>query len=346
MERNEIDSLIERFASQHDAQFSDVELKELYKVFSQNESDEDFNDWLLNKWNTVADNGNQLTYSDLSDKRKEHGINNHRITKVLRITRNIAAALLIPVAATVFFMYQSGDIRLSEIGAEGSSGDVSLAQNATNSGMSQEYYSPAGTRSKIILHDSTVVWLNGDSRLLVSGDYGSTARKVTLSGNAYFDVTPNKESPFYVSVRDMTIKVTGTTFSVDGYTPEKGVETVLISGSIEIDNAGATTLVKPSQRVVLTPGERGVMIDSVRTESYRMWKDGVLVFNDTQMSDVVETLEHWFNVNINVDSRSIMNYRFTGRLDNCSIAQVMEYISYSSPIEYQIDKHNVKITKK
>jgi len=112
-----------------------------------------------------------------------------------------------------------------------------------------------GSRSKVVLPDGTQVWLNADSKLTYGNDFGVSSRDVTLSGEAYFDVKPNKEVPFYIHTSKIKIKVTGTVFNVRAYPNETRSETSLLHGKVEVtlnSSPDKTYFLKPSDKLVVT----------------------------------------------------------------------------------------------
>lgn len=211
----------------------------------------------------------------------------------------------------------------------------------------QEYYSPAGTRSKIVLKDSTVVYLNSATTLLVDNNFGDSLRRVKLSGEAYFSVRKDKDRPFIVDAGEkLKIRVTGTTFTVNAYPDKKDIETVLLTGAVELVTGKRIVPLDPNQRAIFDNDKKIVISSVVKTEKYEEWKDGVLVFDNTSMGEIKAILEKWYNVKIEIKDKEIMNYTFSGKLNNCSLQQVLEYITISSQMRFTINKDKVDINKK
>ncbi len=319
----------------------------LYEREDNSEFMEVFNEWASNKWSkqTGADEAPNfefiLSKLNLGKSHKEQ----KKIRVLLFSTlQRVAAVLFIPLAIGFAYYYFSNS-SVEEVG-EIVQDTVEILPMDFTTPQVQEYYSPAGTRSKIVLKDSTVVWLNSASKLLISESYGDKQRGVKLSGQAFFDVKTNKDIPFIVDLgNDLRMTVTGTKFSVKAYEEMKQVESVLISGIVKISNKENTYQMHPSEKVVLERSSNFISVESVDDESYRSWKDGILVFKGSKMTDVVSTLEKWFNVSISIENSELYTYVFTAKLDNCSLEQVLDYISLSSPIKYTVKERRVKLTK-
>ncbi|HEX2607406.1 MAG TPA: FecR family protein, partial [Flavisolibacter sp.] len=86
-----------------------------------------------------------------------------------------------------------------------------------------------GSKTKLLLPDSTIVWLNAGSKLTYNDHFGTTNRNTTLTGEAFFDVRKSS-IPFIIKANGVQIKVLGTAFNVKSYPNEKTTETSLVRG--------------------------------------------------------------------------------------------------------------------
>lgn len=100
--------------------------------------------------------------------------------------------------------------------------------------LSQTIRIPAGQRAQMDLPDGSVIWLNSQTTLTYDEDFGKKDRKVTLDGEAYFEVAHNKEIPFYVQTENIKVQVTGTKFDVCSYKGSNSFIARLIEGSINL----------------------------------------------------------------------------------------------------------------
>lgn len=260
--------------------------------------------------------------------------------------QKVAAVLIVPLllgAAAIIFHYSSSSSKLAGKLESINNYDIGNAQ-----AVSLKYVSPAGSRLKLLLSDSTEVTLNGNSTLTVSRTFGKNDRCVSLVGEGYFDVAKDTTRTFIVSAGGMEVAALGTSFYVKAYPDENIIETVLISGKISV----SAPEMKGEEKMVLLPNQKyrynkaseATAFDkNISTRKYKVWKDGELVFEDESMSQIINRLEHFYNVDITVEDQEIYSYRFTASLDNCSCDQIMEYIKLSSPIDYKIDKNRITL---
>lgn len=211
----------------------------------------------------------------------------------------------------------------------------------------QEHVIPKGKRSRILLEDGTQVWMNADSKLEYDETFlTSKTREVTLKGEAYFEVTPDKTRPFIVHIQGVDIKVLGTAFNVKGYDGESQVEATLVHGKISIAGKGdkeQVTLAANQRAVFLKERKKLLVENNVEADTYTSWRKGVLVFEDQPVSEILPVLERTFNVTIHTDAATALDCRFTAKISNKSLQEVLELFKTSDTIVYNIVGNEVFI---
>ncbi len=208
--------------------------------------------------------------------------------------------------------------------------------------------SPRGEKSKIILADSTVVWLNSESQLTYSNDFDSDMRIVTLSGEGYFDVTKDCDRPFIVRTMNADIEVYGTRFNVSSYPDEQQTETTLEEGKIGVYIVGKSNpvAVNPGQRFIFNKQTGETSLEQVDTDLYTSWKENKLRFNNALFGDVVKKLERWFDVKIFLDKDLKSSERYTMCIKTESLREVLKRIKLTTSMSYKIDEEKVFIYPK
>ncbi len=241
---------------------------------------------------------------------------------------------------------------------------------------------PLGARSNVILPDGTNVWLNAGSNLSYRSDFGRLNRDVSLTGEAYFDVSPDKGSVFTVNTRDAHIRALGTQFNVKSYPEEEVTETTLVNGLVEIAITdpgirAQPVLLKPNQRIIYSRDTRRILVneeeeeevieetkeivakdepelaiqpriviaDVIDVSEYTSWKDGRLTFRSESLETLVPKLERFYNVNISFQDDSIKELKYTGTLEEVTIEEVMRAIASASDIRFRIDKNNIILNR-
>jgi len=217
-----------------------------------------------------------------------------------------------------------------------------------------------GVRKMIHLPDGSTVWLNADSRLVYDEhmDLRDT-RTVSLIGEAFFDVVPDKDRPFIIRTSQISIRVLGTSFNVNAYPNGDRCEATLLSGSIELSINR-----RPQQKIILKPSEKFATLSSknepedltLSIESIKpvaignhnylretSWKDNRLVFDAETFQQLRTRLERWYNVNIEIQGDMINNYRFTGIFTTETIDQALTAMKLIKPFNYKINNHDIII---
>lgn len=225
----------------------------------------------------------------------------------------------------------------------------------------QEIIVPIGEKSQVILADGSHVWINSGSRLRYPNKFGSKSRNVYLTGEAFFEVTHNKDLPFFVNTKNSVVKVLGTSFNVKSYPEDTKTQTTVLKGLVSVRNHNSPKayLVRPSQMLVIRNNKSQQqpladtsllsveLIKKVNVENVTCWKDQLLVFADEPFEDMVLKMERWFNVEIVIEDSSLRQERYNGKfVHNENVFQVLEIIKLTTPINYTIMKNKIIIDRK
>jgi transmembrane sensor len=247
----------------------------------------------------------------------------------------------------------------------------SLGNNNTNGIAKNEVFTKKGSKSKIILPDGSLVWLNADSKISYSGDFQGETREMQLTGEAYFDVKKDNARPFIIHTNAIDVRVLGTAFNVRSYPSEKTTETSLIRGSVEVilhdfpekkpiilkanqkltvknvtDDTkdsirSRTAIVKQSGDVAVFSKIHFNRQDSTVVES--SWTENKLIFDDESFERVVANIERWYNVEFVIKNSRIKSMHFTADFENKSLSQVLEALSFALKFKYHIEDNRIII---
>ena len=171
-----------------------------------------------------------------------------------------------------------------------------------------------GGEYRIVLSDGTEVIVNSESKLRYPTQFAEGERLVYLEGEAYFDVAKDKERPFRVVTDAMALRVYGTEFNVN--TRGGRVQTVLVEGSVGVrgKNSAKEYKMKPSDLAEFTAAGELIDIRQVDVEKYVSWKDGVLIFEDETLEEIMEALSLWYDVDVFFQNPELKHLRFGGYL--------------------------------
>jgi len=229
---------------------------------------------------------------------------------------------------------------------------------------------PMGSSAKFQLSDGTSVIMNAGSRLTYDNNYGVEDRVVTLEGEAFFNVAKESDKPFMVRTSHINVMALGTAFNVKAYPDDSTIETTLVEGSVKIEGiAGESsreaTMLKPNQKMTFfkedstmvdetsvpekksetvtkplkeqkAPPIHRIITENVNVEPVISWKENKWIFEKQSLEKIAVDLERRFDVEIHFESERLKSFRFTGILIAEPIEQVLEVLSYSFPIDFDL----------
>ena len=170
---------------------------------------------------------------------------------------------------------------------------------------------PKGGEFTLTLSDGTKVWLNSQSKIKYPVIFNNITREVYLEGEAYFEVSKNKEKPFLVQVDDMSVKVYGTEFNVNTYNK---IETVLVTGSVGMNQGGKEVLLKPNQKGVFDQVSGKITVEDVDVLAYVSWKNGDFIFRNESLNSIMDKLSRWYGLEVLYQDAGLQDVRLSGNL--------------------------------
>ncbi|MBX3255574.1 MAG: FecR family protein [Chitinophagaceae bacterium] len=267
-----------------------------------------------------------------------------------------AAAVLLVITVSAIYFLQKSD----------------KAQDVVSAAVINEMNTMPGTRSKTVLPDGTIVWLNSDSRITYNAHFGETRREVFLIGEAFFDVAHNADVPMVVHTKNVNIWVKGTAFNVRSYPESNRVETSLIRGAVEL-----TTNADPERKIMLKPNEKIVLEAvepdtaahaavrssrpehaSVKQNLYHIqqldgsrynvipeisWVQNELVFDNEVFTEVISKMEKWYNVEIVLENKELANKNFSGAFKKEDITTALQGLQFINSFQFEIKDNIVYI---
>lgn len=201
---------------------------------------------------------------------------------------------------------------------------------------------PYGKRSKIILPDGSLLWINSGSCVSYASDFIEN-RKLNVQGEVYLDVQKDTAHPFVVKTNRLEVTVLGTSFNVTDYVRDTETAVVLVQGSVDVkvDNKEKKRLL-PNQRLSKENG--AVKVDEVDVYNYICWKNDVMHFDGQKLSDVLKSLSRYYNTTIKI-SASLKDEKYYGSLDlNCTLDDVLEFISLTTTLHITKQDDAIYIT--
>ncbi|MDP2335956.1 MAG: DUF4974 domain-containing protein [Bacteroidota bacterium] len=206
---------------------------------------------------------------------------------------------------------------------------------------------PNGSKTQIVLPDSTHVWLNSGSEIQYASDYTVRNRKIVMKGECFFDVAKDPEHPFIVRGSKFQVKVYGTRFNVNEDENYDRADVTLVSGKVQVLNLNdqPISILKPGQQLVYNNGKYLVQ-QATNLKALTAWLNNMLIFDNQPFEEVIQYLEKWYGVKIYLDQSLYSKYSYTFKVKTESLREVLELISEITPIEYHIEGEQVSIKYK
>ncbi len=329
---NNIVILIQKFLQ---GNISSEELKQLHRYYDLNLIKEEiFTDYYQQKWDTAEG------VPQDKDEEKTKKVVWSEFQKQLGETSSENNNRFIPrkwwqVAAAVVFV-----VLLSGIG-------YSLLQTNSQSRNNFSVIVENGQKSKVVLADGTVAFLNSSSELICLPDYGKKNRNVFLSGEAYFDVKSNPRKPFIVNTVDnLKIKALGTKFNVKSYPDDNQAVSTLIEGKITVQKDNIVFDLLPNEMVSFDKQTNHLTKASIQMEEEALgWLSNQFIFNSESFENIAKILERTYNVNVVFETEDIKDIKYTGKIKNSSLDNVLALMTITAPLEY-IARDSLIIIKK
>ena len=209
----------------------------------------------------------------------------------------------------------------------------------------QTLYVPAGQRACISLQDGTVVWLNAQSTLTYPSHFYGKERTVSIIGEAFFEVAKDKNRPFIVAAQDAKIQVLGTKFNVYSYPDSKQIRTSLIEGAVQVFYKSKQVILRPNEESIAQDGK--LTVSNIKNPDMLLWRNGIYSFNNERLADIVNKLELYYDVTINIANPKLKDINYTCKFrQRDGIEKILHTIQKIHHFKIEIDKENNVITLK
>jgi transmembrane sensor len=328
----------------NEEKFTDKEWEELASILSGEESENRdlFNRFIDNDsqktgeiWKEIKDMSNdkdinvnqawENVFSKINQSEKGISGETKRLPLRYALLRIAAVALvLVSLGTLAFYLYNS---------------DAFSKQIAFSTGNDEK-------NLLIELSDGSKIYLNRNSELIYSGNFGNHNRNVKLTGEAFFEIAPDASKPFVIDAGNARVRVVGTSFNVITSNADSEVEVFVKTGKVVL--SGSIN----SQSIELDPGYIGKVDANKAGKSvnddpnYLSWNTGLLVYNGQTLDVVFKDLKRVYNMDIVAEDNTIMENRWTSPIDNQSQETIIRLICVSFNLSYTQDGSVYHLVKK
>jgi ferric-dicitrate binding protein FerR (iron transport regulator) len=203
---------------------------------------------------------------------------------------------------------------------------------------------PSGKIQLINLPDGSKVWLNASTTLRYQKSF-KTNRRLELDGEAYFEVTHDKATPFVVDAGGVQTTVLGTTFNIKAYKSVRMTRISVISGRVRVDNRVRELAVLPPARQLQYDRKSTIAnTSSIDTNSILAWKEGRLQFQGETFSEIASAIENWYGIKVIFGNAGISTCRYYLNIDKTvSLEKFLSIMGEITELEYVFDKPRMTV---
>jgi len=225
---------------------------------------------------------------------------------------------------------------------------TSISRHPSSVGMTS-VSTPRGGTYQVVLPDSTIAWLNADSKITFPSLFSGSKREVSITGEIYFEVTHNKVKPFIVKSYNQTVEVLGTHFNINAYPDEAATKTTLLEGSVRIS---PYTIASTHDGTILKPGEQSILntsnqisIKTVDIHTAIDWKNGDFIFNGENIESIMRKIARWYDVEVTYTG-NMPEDKLVGKVSRSkNIGQVLEALEAMHLVKLKIEGRKVTVTR-
>jgi ferric-dicitrate binding protein FerR (iron transport regulator) len=310
---------------------------------------------VLRKWLSESD-GNKVTFNLMKDyweksrleiaspdlekaylRLKSNSVFNHKDqidnnpnnTKKNFIWYKVAAVFVffLTFGGLLYYLHSTNDSAISEAGVH-----EIIKEN------------PKGQKLTTYLPDGSKVILNSQSKIKYNSPFPFDQRQIVLEGEAFFEVKKNPDAPFTVIANGISTTALGTSFNINSKKPDN-VEVMLLSGKVRVSYDEDNSVVLSPGRAAIVNRQGEFRVEEFDYETKVGWKDGILVFKDDSLPDILKKLEDWYGVEFLINEDLGSTHSYSGRYQNESLEEVLRGIAFVHKFTYKTQGDTIRIYK-
>lgn len=195
----------------------------------------------------------------------------------------------------------------------------------------------------LLLPDGSKVWLNTASSLTYDPNIPDQ-RLLSLSGEAFFEVSRDEDRPFIVRTGELETRVLGTAFNIRAYANE-AIEVAVSSGQVAVEKTDrqARVLLVANEVATYQPEAQTLTTTKEKLAQANAWLSGQLVFEEQSLGDMLSTLERFYDLKFEVVYPDLLNCALTAQFLQADMEAALDLLEFQfGPLEVQGDTIRLK----
>jgi transmembrane sensor len=206
------------------------------------------------------------------------------------------------------------------------------------------YKTAFGEIKEFILPDGSRVTLNANSQLVYKNDWTGSKRKVSLTGEAFFDVVHTHDDKEFIveAAENFSVQVLGTEFNVN--TRQGNASVYLQSGKIALQTASENMILQPGDLATFSDTRAVTLTRDTKAERTLAWKNNLFIYNDTPLSGIIQDIEDNFGVEVHVTESALMDKRVTAKISRKSVDVLLQVLGEILDVQIEQNKKQIVIS--
>ncbi len=181
------------------------------------------------------------------------------------------------------------------------------------------------------LPDGSIITVNKNTRLSYPEKFAGNTRKITLKGEAFFKVHPDKSKPFIISANDVTVTVVGTEFNVKNY--DSATEVIVESGIVKVSSSNRTVVLEKGERVLIKNTEADFEKMPAKDSFYNYYRTHSIICNNTPLPDVIGKINEVYNAKIILGDAALNQLRLSTTFKDEALGKVITILQQTFDLQ-------------
>ena len=271
----------------------------------------------MESYRTISETDTEHAWNKVHQRLQDDGL----IPQQAGIARRVTMTSWVAYAASLLVILALGGMSYFMISYFGSTRLMTLETGADNCTFVQT------------LEDGSVVYVADNSIFIYPSSFRGAVRKVSLAGEAFFDVTSLNGKPFVIETDNALIEVLGTAFNLRSY--DDYFELIVEEGLVRVtlrDRPDNPEVV--GQWEMLTGSSISMEKLPVVDRTYVSWKMNRMQFRDEKLDNIASVISRNFSVSVEFENEAIRDRRMTVTFDENDIRTIAEVIAFSMDLEF------------
>ncbi len=267
----------------------------------------------------------------------------YRSKPLIRTAVSVAAAVVI-IVGTFLLVKQADNLDMVQVATVKSAADsLGTQKGAAQPQMAEKHIEAIeGVQKEALLADGTRVWVNSGSSLTYPEEFASGERRVTLKGEAFFEVEHDAAMPFTVHTDHLDVMVLGTTFNVAEQAAANMTVVTLHEGSVEVTARNRSERLTPGDRLTYHHESGAMEVERFTALTAQDWRSQTIFADDKSMPEILRMVGNYYDMEVDFGTVSFpAELRYVAGFDKTDSAKkVLDMLVEISGNSFSYERQN------